>query len=45
MLVAKEFNLGLSLGFIGIYFIFVITVIIQSKFFNDVDEGEEEIVE
>lgn len=43
--VIGKINLPISLGFFGIYFVFVTTVIIQSKFFNKVEDGEEEIAE
>lgn len=45
MLVFERFDAVISLGFVVIYLIFVATVIIQSKFFNKVEEGEEEIME
>jgi Ca2+/Na+ antiporter len=45
MLAFEEFNLYISLGFVFIYLVFVATVVIQSKFYNNVEEGEEEILE
>lgn len=45
MLVFKQITIPISLGFFGIYFVFVATVVIQSKFFNKVEDGEEEIAE
>ena len=43
--VFEKITLVTSLGFFVIYFIFVSTVVIQSKFFNKVIEGEEDIAE
>lgn len=41
MLVFKELNLPIACGFLGIYVIFVIVVVIQSKLYNkSVEEGE-----
>lgn len=45
LLVLKEITVIVSLGFVFIYIIFVATVLIQSKFFNKVEEGEEEIAD
>ena len=34
MLVFKQLNIGLAIGFIAIYVVFVIVVVVQSKLFN-----------
>lgn len=45
LLVLKKITLLVSLGFVIIYIIFVCTVLIQSKFFNKIEEGEEDIAD
>ena len=45
LLVIKKITLIVSLGFVFIYIIFVSVVLIQNKFFNKVEEGEEEIAD
>lgn len=39
----KKINIAISLGFVMIYIVFVCVVLIQNKFFNKIEEGEEEI--
>jgi len=41
----KKINLVLSLGFVFIYITFVGVVLIQNKFFNNIEAGEEDIAD
>ena len=41
----EKITIPISIGFIIIYAVFVAVVLIQNKFFNKVEEGEEEIAE
>ena len=45
LLVIKKITIIVSLGFVFIYMIFVCVVLIQNKFFNKIEEGEEEIAD
>lgn len=41
----KEITIFVSLGFVFIYIVFVCVVLIQNKFFNKIEEGEEEVAD